>query len=63
MAYLMLERRQRGFISSMKGKTMRKFELIIASLIWFAAAVVMPMAALAPVQAAHAAPAAAIGLR
>ena len=63
MAQLMLEMRQRGFISSMKGKTMRRFELIIVSFIWFAAAIVMPMAALAPVQAAHAAPVAAIGLR
>ena len=50
MARLLLERRQRGFISSMKGKTMRRFELITVSLIWFAAAIVMPMAALEPAE-------------
>ena len=63
MARLLLEGRQRGFISWMKGKTMRRFELITVSLIWFAAAVLMPMAALQPVEAAHAAPTAAVGLR
>ena len=38
---------------------MRRFELFAVSLIWFAAAVLMPMAALEPVQTAQIAPAAA----
>ncbi|HEX4736599.1 MAG TPA: hypothetical protein VH331_03450 [Allosphingosinicella sp.] len=42
---------------------MRRIESIFGALIWFAAAALMPMAALEPVQAAHAAPpAAAAGL-
>ena len=41
---------------------MRRLEFIFGSLIWFAAAALMPMAALEPIQAAHAAPPAAAGL-
>jgi hypothetical protein len=38
---------------------MRRFEFIAGSLIWLAAATLLPMAALQPVQTAHVAPAAA----
>jgi hypothetical protein len=39
---------------------MRRIEFVAGCLIWFTAAVLMPMAALTPVEAAHAAPAAAL---
>ncbi|HEX5183848.1 MAG TPA: hypothetical protein VFW19_11945 [Allosphingosinicella sp.] len=35
---------------------MRRIEFIAAGLIWLAAAALMPMVALTPIQAAHAAP-------
>jgi hypothetical protein len=37
---------------------MRRIEFITGCLLWLAAAILMPMAALEPVQAAHGAPAA-----
>jgi hypothetical protein len=43
---------------STKGSTMRRIEIIAGSLLWLAAAALMPLAALEPVQAAHAATAA-----
>jgi hypothetical protein len=50
----MLSKRQRG-ISSGKGQIMSKIEFIAGGLLWIAAAMLMPMAALEPVQATHAA--------
>jgi glycerol uptake facilitator-like aquaporin len=41
---------------------MRRVEFIAGCLIWLAAAILMPMAALEPVQAAHTAPAVTAGL-
>ena len=54
LARLMLKERQRGF-SQGKGLHMGRMEFIMSALLWFAAAVLLPMALLAPVQAAPAA--------
>jgi hypothetical protein len=55
VARLMLDSRQRGTSLKGKGQTMSRIEFIAGSLLWVAAALLMPMAALEPVQATHAA--------